>query len=171
MSNPPQALRVTLSAAVLRSEPGPPVPHYRLVLDRSADPWRFAPGSTSTEDSFTTIVPTGGGYAGAWLRCREDDQGEDITATDTLVVGGGRWRRIAVGALSANATLTLSVTNAVAGDWIEVTRLDVGAYTVAFINAGPAAGTLTTMPVSARARVVVYFDGTDWLLRDAHAML
>lgn len=166
-----QAIRVWPSSATARSDQGPPVAHYALFLDLPGAPYRWAVGSDAAEDEYTAIVPTGGGSLGAWLRTREDDQGETITGTDTITVGGKRWRRIAVGALSANATLTLSTTNAVAGDWIEFTRLDVGAYTVAFVNGGPAAGTLVTLPVSARAYCKVYFDGTNWLLRDSHTMI
>ena len=166
-----QAIRVWQSTDAARSTLGPPVAHYALFLDLPGAPYRWAPGSSAVEDEYTAIVPTGGGTAGAWLRTREDDQGDAITGTDTLTVGGKRWRRIAVGALSANATLTLSVENAVAGDWIEVTRLDVGAYTVAFVNAGPAAGTLVTFPVSSRAFARFYCNGTDWLVRDSHLMI
>lgn len=171
MSDAPQAIRVRPSAASVRSDQGPPVAHYALILDLPGAPFRFAAGSSAAEDGWTAIVPTGGGTAGAWLRCREADKGANITGTAAITVGGKRWRRIAVGALSANATLTLSTTNAVEGDIIEFTRLDVGAYTVAFVNGGAGAGTLATMPVSARAFVSVYFDGTDWLLRDSHLML
>ena len=102
---------------------------------------------------------------------REDSLGAPITGTATLTVGGRQRRRIAAAALSASATLTLSTLGAVAGDTIAVTRLDVGAYTVALVNGGPAAGTLATMPVSARAYARAYFDGVDWLLDDSHLML
>ena len=167
----PQAVRAWPSLASMRSDPGPAVAHYALPLDAAGAPYRWAPSSAAVEDAWTVIVPTGGGLPGAWIRVREDDLGADVTGTATLTVGGKRWRRIEVGGLSANATLTLSVTGAVAGDWIEITRLDVGAYTVALVNAGPAAGTLVTLPVSARAYCKVYFDGTNWLLRDSHLML
>lgn len=171
MSNPPEAIRVVPSIAAMRSDVGPAVAHYRLPLDAAGAPYRFAPSSAAVEDAWTVIVPTGGGLPGAWIRMREDDLGADVTGTASLTVGAKRRRRIEVGALSANATLTLSTTGAVAGDWIAVTRLDVGAYTVAFVNGGPAAGTLATMPVSARAFVRCYFDGTNWLLDDSHLML
>ena len=166
-----QAIRVWQSTDAARSTQGPPVAHYALFLDLPGVPYRWAPGSSAVEDAYTAIVPTGGGAAGAWLRTREDDQGETIAATATIKVGGKRWRRIPVGALSANATLTLSTENAVAGDWIEFTRLDVGAYTVAIVNGGAGAGTLVTFPVSARAHAVAYFNGTDWLVRDSHLMI
>ena len=167
----PQAVRVYPSLASMRSAPGPAVPHYALPLDAAGAPYRWAPSSAAVEDAWTIIVPTGGGFPGAWIRMREDSLGEPITGTATLTVGGRPRRRIAAAALSASATLTLSTTGAVAGDWIAVTRLDVGAFTVALVNGGPAAGTLATMPVSARAYTRAYFDGVDWLLDDSHLML
>ena len=167
----PQAVRVYPSLASMRSDPGPAVPHYALPLDAAGAAYRWAPSSAAVEDAWTVIVPTGGGFPGAWIRMREDSLGVAVTGTATLTVGGKPRRRIAVGALSANATLTLSTTGAVAGDWIAVTRLDVGAWTVALVNGGPAAGTLATMPVSARAYVRAYFDGTNWLHDDSHLML
>lgn len=167
----PQAIRIYPSLAALRSAPGPAVPHYALPLDAAGAPYRWAPSSPALEDTWTIIVPTGGGFPGAWIRMREDSLGEPITGTATLTVGGRPRRRIAAAALSASATLTLSTLGAVAGDWIAVTRLDVGAYTVALVNGGPAAGTLATMPVSARAYVRAYFDGVNWLHDDSHLML
>jgi hypothetical protein len=167
----PQAVRIYPSLDAMRSAPGPAVPHYALPLDAAGAVYRWASSSSAAEDSWTVIVPTGGGFSGAWIRMREDSLGEPITGTATLTVGGRQRRRIAAAALSASATLTLSTVGAVAGDTIAVTRLDVGAYTVAFVNGGPAAGTLATMPISARAFVRVYFDGTDWVLDDSHLML
>jgi len=134
MSNPPQAVRVWPSLASMRTDPGPALAHYALPLDAAGAPYRFAPSSVAVEDAWTVIVPTGGGFPGAWIRVREDSLGAPITGTATLTVGGRQRRRIAAAALSASATLTLSTLGAVAGDTIAVTRLDVGAYTVALVN-------------------------------------
>ncbi len=44
------------------------------------------------------------------------------------------------------------------------TRLDVSANTLAFVNGGPAGGTLKTLPVSAAGTTTVEWNGTDWEL-------
>lgn len=171
MAYPRLAATIRSTLAALRADLGPALERYSIPLDRPRL-FRWAVGSLLAHDAWTTVVPLGGGTAGAWLEVREDDKGADIVQADTtLTVGGKRWRRIAVGALSANLSLTLSTTNAAAGDVLEVTRLDVGAYTVAFVNGGVGAGTLVTLPVSARSRALFYFDGTNWLLRASHLMI
>jgi hypothetical protein len=171
MAYPRLAATIRSTLAALRADQGPALERYAISLDRPRL-FRWAVGSLLAHDAWTTIVPVGGGTAGAWLEVREDDKGADVLQTDTvLAVGGKRWRRIAAGALSANLSLTLSTANAAAGDLLEVTRLDVGAYTAALVNGGPAAGTLVTLPVSARSRAVFFFDGTNWLLRASHLML
>ena len=154
------------SIAHLRADTAREPEGYVIPVDVPAL-FRWVLGSTLADDGFTVIVPTGtSSYLGAWIRVREDDKGTDLTsATTSLTVGGKRWRRIPTGTLSANQTIALSTTTAAAGDWILITREDVGAYTVALTNSGPAAGTAVTLPVSARSWALVYFDGINWLHR------
>ncbi len=163
---PRRAITVLSSVALLRADQGPAIPHYAFLLDLGAV-FRFSPGSALEDDGFTVIVPLGGGEAGAWLRVREPDQGDDLTGSGTVTVGGGRWRRVPEASLAADASLLLSTVNAEKGDWIDFTREDVGAYTVALVNGGPAAGTLVTLPVSARSWARVYFNGVNWLHRSS----
>lgn len=160
------------SIAAMRADRAVPTERYAIPLDLPAL-FRWAVGSVLADDGFTVIVPTGGSsYLGAWLRVREDDKGANLTSsTATLTVGGKRWRRIPTGTLTGNLSIALSTTNAAAGDWILITREDVGAFTVALTNSGPAAGTVVTLPVSARSKALVYFDGTNWLLRDSGLLL
>lgn len=163
---PRLAAIVRSSIAAMRADVAVPTERYAIPLDLPAM-FRWAVGSTLLDDGFTVLVPTGSSnYQGAWLRVREDNKGADLTAsTATLTVGGKRWRRIPAATLTGNQTIALSTTNAAAGDWIQVTRADVGAYTVALTNSGPAAGTVVTLPVSAKSWALVYFDGTNWLHR------
>ncbi len=49
----------------------------------------------------------------------------------------------------------------------EITVLDTAAFTKAFINGGPAAGTLATIVVSKTGYVLVEWNGTDWTLVSA----
>jgi hypothetical protein len=142
------------------------VPFYRFghTLDSGGQLFRWVPNDQSTADGRTVIAGTSG-YEGRWLLCRNDDKGADIAdASPTITVGQGAWRRV-VGPLSVNRTITLSTTNAAAGDVLELTRTDTNAYTVAVVNGGIGGGTLYTMPVSSAANVRACFDGTNWLLR------
>ena len=154
------------SIAHLRADTARETEGYVTPLDVPAL-FRWVLGSQLADDGWTTIVPTGtSSYIGAWVRVREDDKGADLTSSSTsLTVGGKRWRRIPISTLSADQTIALSTTNAAAGDWILITREDVGAYTVALTNSGPAAGTVVTLPVSARSWALLYFDGVNWLHR------
>lgn len=137
--------------AALRSQAGPYLAQYVIPLDVPAL-FRWSLGSALLDDGVTVLTGTGG-FTGAWLRVREDIKGANITATAPITVGGNRLRYIT--ALSADAALTLSTTNAVAGDWILFVRTDTSAYTVDV-------GGLVTMPVSVRSWALVYFNGTAW---------
>ena len=163
---PRLAAIVRASVAAMQADLATPTERYAIPLDVPAL-FRWAVGSILADDGWTVIVPTASSnYSGAWLRIREADKGADLTAaTATLTVGGKRWRRIPAATLTANQSIALSTTNAAAGDWIHVSREDVGAYTVALTNGGPAAGTVVTLPISAKAWALVYFDGTNWLHR------
>lgn len=85
----------------------------------------------------------------------------------TLAWSDGRRVQPAA-SLSANRTVTLGVAAGAdgrlptAGARWEFTRLDTGAFTLAFVNGGPGAGTLRTLPVSAVGSAVFEFNGTDW---------
>jgi hypothetical protein len=54
----------------------------------------------------------------------------------------------------------------VAGDTIELARLDTTAFTLAVINGGAGAGTLITMPVSVGLYTNYTFGGTNWTLTE-----
>lgn len=152
------------SRASLASVYGTPFMRYAHTLDSDGQLFRWVPNSLATDDGRTVIVGNTG-YAGAWVLCRADDKGSDIVDTSTTItVGGGAWRRI-VGPLTANRTMTLSATNAAAGDVLELTRTDTAAFTVAIVNGGPSAGTLYTMASGSAANVRACFDGANWLLR------
>ncbi len=165
-----RAITVVPSAGHLQTGAGPALPEYVFPLDLGRV-FRWSPDTNLDDDARTTLEASGG-FPGVYIEVRAPDLGADLTssASQTLTVGGGAWRRIPAATLSANVTLTLSTTNARSGDSISVTREDTGAFTVAFVNDGPALGTLVTMPVSAKSFVKVYFDGTDWVRRESHLM-
>jgi hypothetical protein len=170
MADPRRAITVVPTIAVIQSGQGPTEAHYYMPLDRPV-PYRFALGNTTDDDDWTCLEPSLG-TAGRFLDMPEPQQGDDLgDGNATIQVGGKQWRVLPAGTLTGNSILTLGTTGAREGHWIEVTRLDVGAYTYAIANGGAGAGTLCTMPVSQRARFVGYFDGTNWLHRCSHLML
>lgn len=173
---PRQAAVIYPTVAKLRAEPGPAVEHYAVVLELGGAVFKSTTDPTYTalaDDGRTLLIATGvGGVAAAWVRQRENDQGANIASnTSSLTVAGGRFRLIPVATLTGNLSIALSIVGATGPDYIEVTRLDVGAYTVTFTNGGTGGGTLATMPVSARARFVGWFDGVNWIHRDSHLLL
>jgi hypothetical protein len=170
MADPRRAITVVPSIATIQSGAGPNEKHYYLPLDRPV-PYQFVLGDTTTDDGWTAIEPSSG-TVGRFLDMPEPQQGADLAdGNATIYVNGKQWRVLPAATLSANSTLTLSTTGAREGHWIEVTRLDVGAYTYAVVNGGPGAGTLCTMPVSTRAWGFFYFNGTNWLHRRSGLML
>jgi hypothetical protein len=161
---------VYATIASIEASRGPETTRYAIPLDRPVL-YRWAVGDTSTDDTLTCLSASGG-PTGRWLEVRMPDKGANLAdGNATIYVSGNRWRLLPAATLTGNSTLTLGTTGAVAGDWIEITRLDVGAYTYAIVNGGAGAGTLATMPVSVRARLLAYFDGTNWLHRDSALML
>lgn len=168
---PSTEIRVFSTVAELRAVPGLMVAHYAFIL-ATGRVYRWLPASPLTHDGRTVITSSVGGSAGAWIAVRSPDEGEDLEdGNATITVGDGAWRTLPASTLTASATLTLSTTAATAGDTIEITRHDVGAYTYAIVNGGTGAGTLATMPVSARSHVTAYFDGANWLHRRSGLLL
>jgi hypothetical protein len=91
--------------------------------------------------------------------------GASLTDADqTLVIGDGGRRVLPDSTLTDNRTKTLGTSGAVAGDVIEIARLDTEAFTMAIVNGGPGAGTLLTFPVSTMLYGCFKFDGTNWAL-------
>lgn len=173
MADAPQAAMIRETVALVRSDAGPPVPtRYRAIVELGGALFRYVVGSVLGDDGRTVIVPTGGGTGGAWVRMREDDRGADLLDADaTILIGGGAWRVIPAGRLTASRTLSLSTENAQPGDRITFTRLDTGAFTVTLVNGGPGAGTLATLPVSAKSFATVQLSGADWAPRKSALLL
>lgn len=127
-------------------------------------------GSVITDDDGATCIETSGGQQGRFLRERCPDRGDDLTnAAATIYPSGKRWRVLPASTLTANRTITLGVASSTAsveeGDWLLVTRQDVGAFTLTLLNGGPSAGNVAVMPISQRAWCLAYFDGTNWIHR------
>ncbi len=134
--------------------------------------FRWALGSGITDDDGATCVETSGGQQGRFLRERCPDRGDDLTdAAATIRPSGKRWRVLPAATLTANRILTLGVATATEsveeGDWILVTRQDVGAFTYTILNGGTGAGNVAVMPVSQRAWCLAHFDGTNWIHRSS----
>ncbi len=169
---PRRAITVVPSIAVLRTGPGPALAQYVFPLD-GLGVYRWSPGTTATDDG-RTVLNASGGFLGAYLLVRPaSDAGTNLpaTAAQTLTLEGGAWYTIPAGTLTENIALTLDTANAVVGDCFEITRLDVSGFTVAIINGGVGAGTLVTLPASARSFAKGCFNGTNYVIRDSHLML
>ncbi len=169
MANPRRAATIMASRAAIAADRGPDTERYAVPLDRPAlYVWRIK--TEDTEDG-VRILTHDGGNTGQWEEVRFPDRGSDLTdANATIAVSGDVWRVLPAATLTTNRTITLDDELAQDGDRIEVTRLDSTANTVAIVNGGPGAGTLVTLPASSRSFAKFYFDGTDWLLREAAAM-
>lgn len=147
----------------------PPIVEQYLRVVGVPGLFRFVPESSDADDGWTTLAPNGNGR---YKRIALPDKGANLAGTSqTIYVTGGPWRVLPASSLTTNITITLGTTGAQEGDTLELTRLDVGAYTAAIANGGNSGGTLCTMPVSARAWGLFYFDGTDWLHRRSGLML
>lgn len=96
-------------------------------------------------------------------------KGANLVAGDQTVLWSDGLRRVMPAATMAGAVVvTLSVAAGADGRlpprgarWI-FTRIDATANTLAFLNGGPGAGTLRTLPVSAVGSAEFEFDGTNW---------
>lgn len=140
-----------------------PLTSERYAFVASLDAlFSWSPLSNATADDVNVIAPTAAG-TGRWVRVVANNAGTALADADaSIAVADGRKRTIPAATLSASRTITLATTNALAGDIIEITRLDTTANTVAIVNGGPGAGTIATMPVSARSFIACRFDGANW---------
>lgn len=170
MAYPRRAATIMTSKALMSASPGPSIPEYNIPLD-TPRPYRWVVASAATADTLTVLAATGG-TDGRWVLTRENIKGTNLTnADETLTVGGNFYRQLpALVPLTVNRVKTLSTTNAAAGDMIHITRLGLGAFTLAVVNGGPAAGTLFTLPISVAWWCKAYFDGTNWLAHSAGQM-
>jgi len=162
MANARRAIEIYLTIAAIEADSGPMVSHYAVPLDYPRlYKWWIA--NTSTVDHVAVLGHTGG-TAGRWLQVRCDDRGANLTDADaTIGVDGKPVRYLPAATLTANRTLTLSATNAAAGDTLTIVRLDATANTLALYDTATTT-TLTTLPISERWSVDVYFTGTSWAL-------
>lgn len=174
MTTPRRAITVVQGVDQLRTGDGPALIEYVYLLDLG-EVFRWSPGADLIDDGANAINASGG-FPGAYVRVRRavaGSIGANITAdaAQTLLTSEGELRRIPVATLTQNVALTLGTTNAAAPDIIEVSRFDVGAFTVTIVNGGPGAGTLVTLPVSQRSNAVCQFNGTDFILRRSGPMI
>lgn len=161
------AATVYQTPANLAQQPGPLTDERYAFVKSLCDVFSWTPGSALTADNINVIAHSGG-QAGRWLKLRSAHNGADLGDADaTLQVSGDVWRILPAATLTDNRTVTIGTTNAVAGDKIQITRLDATEYTLAIVNGGAGAGTLCTMLGEAFAEA--QFDGTDWVLKASSA--
>lgn len=85
------------------------------------------------------------------------------TASQTVEVLADNTRYTFPG-MSQASTVTLSTTNAVAGDLITISRTDTSAHTLTVANGGGGGGNLAVLVASKVGFVCAWFDGTNWNL-------
>ena len=169
MANERRSATIMTNVAALTSDPGPIVPHYVITLDTGAL-YKWIPADTTTAEGLNVLAHTGG-TSGRWHRVRWDDKGTDLTdADEDVAIAGKRVRYIAASTLGANRTKELQSDAAAAGDIIRIVRLDTEAFTVA-IDDEASASTIFTFPVSVARWAEFRFDGTNWELFGAGAMV
>lgn len=163
---PLRAATIVPSVAFLEALRGPFDDRYAIALDRLVL-FRWVPGSSLTIDHRTVLGFTGG-TNGRWVQQRLVTSSVALgDASVSIGIGDGEWRTLTATTLTANRTITVNTTNASAGDMLTITRLDATAFTLAIVNGGIGAGTITTLPISQRWCVQLYFDGVNWSLRTA----
>lgn len=97
--------------------------------------------------------------------------GTALTDADaTVQVTAGNVWVLPSSTLSANRSMTLGTSGAVANDVLWVIRLDSNAYTLAVINGGAGAGTLVTGASATKFAFKFRFDGTNWSLQERLAL-
>lgn len=170
MPDPIYAPTVYTSAATLASRPAPLTSTryaYVASLDRT---FQWSSASAAVADNIKVITTTSG--TGRWLAIGSIHRGADLTNADvTIQVSGDECRVLPAATLTASHSCTLGVTQAVAGYVVTITRLGTTANVYTILNGGPAAGTLATFPISQRAFLDAYFDGTNWIARRSALML
>lgn len=169
MPDPLRAAAIYTTVALLAAQPGRRKVGYAVVLENGRF-YKWVPDDTTATDGWSVVGYTGG-HAGTWKDTPGDVKGADLgDTTETLTVAGKLLRYVQAAVLAANRTKTLGVTGAQLGQVLRIVRLDVGAFTLAFVNGGPAAGTITTLPASQRWFADFRFDGADWRLLGAGQM-
>jgi hypothetical protein len=164
--NPLRSITVYPSIAVLEAQPGMDLPRYAMPLDRPVV-YKWIPENADTTNSVKTLGSVGG-HIGTWQEVRLPDLGEDLDDEDADIgVSGDVWRRLPDATLSANRVATLITDGAAAGDRLEFTLLDDGAYSYTLENDGTGGGNVLVKPAGEAWHCIAYFDGTDWLLRSA----
>jgi len=163
----PRAAAIFSTVGTLAAAPGQRTATYAVCLD-DALLRKWVPGDTTTADGYAIISATGG-YTGRWFQVPGDNLGADLTdAAEDIAATGKLVRILAAGTLTSNRVKTLTTTGAVAGHVLTVVCRDVEAFTCAFVNGGPAAGTLVTKSAAEAWTFDFRFDGDDWsLIRQA----
>lgn len=160
---------VRLTRTLIASEYGTTHARYAVPLDYPRL-YKWIPGDTSTADGLAVLTHSGG-QTGRWHLVRIDIKGDDLSDADASLTVAGNFLRVSPSGvtLTTDRTLTLSTTNAAAGDSIRVVRRAAGAFSYLVVNGGPGAGTLKDMD-SADTWADFYFDDTNWILTGAGSL-
>ncbi len=179
---------VKIDSASASDSSGIPGVWVAIGLEAPAD----ASGEVATTRSISTTAPLAGGgdlsanrtlsitaattiaagsmsAADKLFEDRLHSAGNTTSLTDgdvSVAIGTATWFKLPAATLSANHTVTLATTGAIAGDQITITRLDATAHTYSVIDGGSGTPTLFVMPNSKVNFAKCQFDGTNWFLKE-----
>ncbi len=177
MSSIPRAATIYTSLSAMSAELGTSYHRYAIPLDLPVL-YRWVPDDVTAIDG-TTVLGGSGGYPGRWKQvgsytpgANPVDKAANLADADATITwsSSARWRVLPAGTLTADRTVTLSTSGAAAGSLSEITKLDTSAFTLTVVNGGAGAGTLIVLPAGVQFFCSCYFDGTNWLLRQAGAL-
>lgn len=162
---PPYADTTALTASLAKDRVDGQV--VTLLVDYSQWTWKAADATPADSNH---IAPTDVGVGnGRWVSealAPGGLAGPALTdAAATITVAQGKWRTLPAATLTAGRILTLGTTGAVAGDQIEITRLDATANTYTIVDGGSGTPTIFTMAASKLGYVRAQFDGAHWVVR------
>jgi hypothetical protein len=87
-------------------------------------------------------------------------------ADATVQLAGGDWYDLPASTLTADHTLTLGTTGAVAGSTMRVTRYDLTSYHYTIVDGGSGTPTLCVLPAGRISDVWAVYNGTNWEIAD-----
>ncbi len=160
MPEPLRSAEVYETIALMAALPGRSKKHWAVVIE-NARLYQWLPDDTTTADGWSIVASTGGGSAGRWKDVPGDLHGADLDDSDGPIAITGKPERD-LPTLARSCTKTLGVAGAAKGHKLVVTITSNAAFTVAFVNGGPGAGTITTKPSGQKWWFQFRFDGADW---------
>lgn len=152
------------SVAALRQYPGP-FTSIRYARVKGLSLFEWVPNDTTDDDGINYVAPASGGGVGRWRVVPEPDVSVSQPAvaladsSETITLGTGRRRSVAVSLLTAERTKTVSTTGAELGDVMVIERTDTSHHRLRVVNGGAGGGSYW---LNRPGSLTLRFDGTNW---------